>query len=62
MMKSDEFVLNLNSHNFRTWLRDSDGNSQNNIPQKEPNVFRVMFTKTLIPLYNMLMFMVVIVF
>lgn len=61
-MKSDKFVFDLNPHNSRTWLRSPSDNSQNNIPQKEPNVFGLMFTKTLIPLYGILTLMVVIVF
>lgn len=61
-MKSDEFIFDLNPHNSRTWLKASSDNSEDNIPQKEPNVFRVMLTKTLIPLYGILILMIIIVF
>lgn len=61
-MRSDEFIFDLNPHNSRTWLRAPSDNSQDNIPQKEPNVFSVMLTKTLITLYGILILMVIIVF
>ena len=56
-MNSDEFIFDLNPHNSKMWLGDHETNPQNNIHKKEPYVFKVMFTKTLIPLYSTLMFM-----
>ena len=61
-MNSDEFIFDLNPHNSKTWLKSLNDDTQNSIPKKEPSICRTMFTKTLIPLYGILMLTVVIIF
>ncbi|MGO5030174.1 hypothetical protein [Candidatus Agathobaculum pullicola] len=43
---SDKFYYDLNPYNEKMWLLDNDKKSR-----KEPCVFQIMFTKTLIPIY-----------
>ena len=45
--ETNEFCYDLNPMNTQMWAPDKDGNQRN-----APNVVKVMFTKSLIPLYS----------
>lgn len=49
-LHSDEFQFDLNPMNQQMWLLGKDGKQKN-----PPSVLRVMFTKSLIPLYGLIM-------
>lgn len=49
-MISDEYKYDLNPHNKKMWL-----NSNNEKDVKSPSIIRIMFTKTLIPLYGFIL-------
>lgn len=48
-VNSDEFYYDLNPYNRKMWLKDRYGKEK-----KQPTIFRVMFTKTVWPLYIMI--------
>ncbi len=71
--KSDDYILDLNPHNSKMWLKSLDNNkhnddinelntAQNNLPLKEPSICRTMFTKTLLPMYGSLALIVIALF
>lgn len=62
-LKLEDFIFDLNPHNSKMWLKSNFINeSQNSTPILEPCIFRVMFTRTLIPLYIPLIILVVITY
>lgn len=62
-LESEDFIFDLNPHNSKMWLKSNFINkSQNSTPILEPCIFRVMFTRTLIPLYIPLIILVVITY
>lgn len=56
-LNCSEFCYNLDPNNSRMWLSDENGNQK-----KAPCVFRIMFTKTLLPIYLPLLALAIIVF
>lgn len=62
-LKSEDFIFDLNPHNSKMWLKsDFINESQNSTPILEPCIIRVMFTRTLIPLYIPLIILVIITY
>lgn len=49
-LKSDKYMFDLTPTNSNMWLQKK-GRDGSNIPKTEPTILRVMFTKTLLPLY-----------
>lgn len=49
-VNSDKFYYNLDPYNRNMWLRSIDGKEK-----KEPKILRIMFTKTVWPLYIMIL-------
>ncbi|MBU2699278.1 hypothetical protein Ga0466249_000357 [Sporomusaceae bacterium BoRhaA] len=45
-LKNDSFCYDLNPYNTEMWIHNSNGNCK-----VEPSVVKIMFTKTLFPLY-----------
>ncbi len=56
-MNSDRFIFDLDPHNSKTWERTLDDESTNNVIKKEPSIFNIMVTPTLVPLYGILILM-----
>lgn len=54
----DEYMFDLNPHNSEMWERPN-GDSEK---KTEPCIIKIMFTKTLIPLYVLLLILVIAVF
>ena len=45
-LKTEEYCYDLNPYNEKMWLPDKDGK-----PRQTPTIRRIMFTKTLTPIY-----------
>lgn len=45
-LSSNEYYYDLNPYNKKMWLKKENG-----LEKKEPRVIKIMFTKTLIPIY-----------
>lgn len=54
---SNNFYYDLDPYNKEMWLDDKDGTVK-----KEPNIFRIMFTKTLLPIYLPILLAVILLF
>lgn len=53
-MQSDDFYYDLNPYNKNMWLKNSDGKEK-----KIPTIFSVMITKTIVPLYGMILLVII---
>ena len=56
-LKCNDYFYDLNPKNQNMWCNDANGN-----PKKEPCILRIMFTKTLIPVYATLIVLSIIIF
>ena len=54
-INSNEFYYDLDPYNKKMWLKNKDGSEK-----KEPWIFRVMITKTIVPLYGIILFAIII--
>jgi len=52
----DNFYFDLNPYNKDMWLKNNDGTKK-----KQPSILSIMFTKTLVPLYVLLVMAVIFV-
>lgn len=59
---SNEYMLDLNPYNSKMWLDTRETITEIVIKKKEPTIIKIMFTKTLLPLYIPLFLMVIITF
>ena len=55
---SDKYIFDLNPHNSEMWEHPNG----NDTKKTEPHIIKVMFTKTLIPLYALLLLLVIMIF
>lgn len=55
--KTDEFYYDMNPMNSDMWILPKSG-----IPLKAPSVIRIMFTKSLLPLYGMIIGVILFIF